>query len=306
VQVTKDDLRISLGSSGAAISFKLEDSAQNATNPVLKLTLSGTRAANVVGNAHNNLIIGNDGANVIDGLGGNDKLLGRGGEDELQGGAGNDWLDGGAGWDRLFGGSGNDRLFADEGGSTAAGASGSDLLSGGSGNDMLIVATKDASKVQLLGGSGNDLYRFANFDDGSDGGPKALHLNAVIADLTQGDGIDMGGFRMGSTGPTSMGSLKSSNPVSGDRAFDFGSGSLNAGLKAVGLGKGTGDAPVVSESMRGDVLGSLKVALAGELEVNEAIGRGSNATTGVFAEVSGFESVNTLLTAMNPVYSTLP
>jgi len=243
---------------------------------------------------------------VIEGLGGNDRLLGRGGDDELYGGAGNDWLDGGAGWDRLFGGSGNDRLFADEGGSTVSGASGSDLLSGGSGNDMLIVATDDASKVQLLGGSGNDLYRFANFDDGSEqGGARPLNLNAFIADLTQGDGIDISGFRADS-GSSSPASLKSAEPVAGDRAFNFGGSTPNQNLKAVGLARGANDAsPEVSESVRGDVLGSLKVALASESEVNQAIGRGSNAASGLFTADAGFESINTLLSTMNPVYSVL-
>jgi hypothetical protein len=314
ILITKNNLKILLEGTGAALNFKLAESAE--ASGVENLTLLGNRSANVTGNAANNLIVGNEGANRIDGLAGNDKIAGRGGDDDLYGGVGNDVIDGGMGWDNVFGGSGNDRLLSGEGGaaSTIVGARGSDLLSGGSGNDILIVATEDASSVQLLGGSGNDLYRFVSIDDGRDNNgnlrnvasdPRPLQLKTFIADLTAGDGIDMGALVRGSTGTTPVGSLVSGEVQSGDLPFEFGSGKANAGLKVIGLTSagGGGGTPTFSPStgLRDDVLGSLKVALASATEVNDAISRGSN-TSSSFHTAAQFEPINTLLTNFSPLY----
>jgi Ca2+-binding RTX toxin-like protein len=61
------------------------------------LTLTGSAAADGIGNAGINTIVGNTGINI---------LSGRAGDDTLDGGSGNDFLEGGAGADKLIGGVG--------------------------------------------------------------------------------------------------------------------------------------------------------------------------------------------------------
>jgi Ca2+-binding RTX toxin-like protein len=80
---------------------------------VENLTYTGTVAAQLVGNAGNNIIKANASATVLtndtlNGGDGNDALYGYAGNDLLIGGRGNDTLDGGAGYDTLIGGSEND------------------------------------------------------------------------------------------------------------------------------------------------------------------------------------------------------
>jgi Ca2+-binding RTX toxin-like protein len=311
ILVTKNNLRIMLEGTGAALSFKLDEEIASG---VLNLTLSGTRNANVTGNAASNLIIGNDGVNWIDGLAGNDKISGRGGDDDLYGSAGNDFIDGGMGWDNVFGGSGNDRLLSGEGGATA-GSRSADVLSGGSGNDILIVTTQDASAVQLLGGSGNDLYRFASIEDGRDDSgnarnvatdPRPLSIKSFIADLSNDDAIDMGALVRGATGNTPVGTLVAGVVQSGDLPFEFGSGKANSGLKVIGLTAAAteGGVPTFSAStgLRDDVQGSLKVALASSTEVNAAITRGADPN---YYAAAQFESINSLLVQFSPMYQTV-
>jgi hypothetical protein len=206
-------------------------------------------------------------------------------------------------------------LLADAGGlfDSVNGASGSDLLSGGSGNDLLIVATDDGSRVQMLGGSGRDLFRVMSLDDGlgDDGRVRPaneqspLSLDAFIADLTAGDGIDLSALRsspIATTGPTA---LTASGSVSGDLGFLFGANSPNSGLQVVGLTVKPGsDLPVFDGTGRRDpVTGQLKVALASQSDVNAAIQRGSDSSpSSLFGQEAGFDSINTLLVDMSPIY----
>lgn len=291
IQVTRNGLNLELQGGGSALRFKLAEApATTSQAAVQTLILSGTRDANVVGNAAQNTIVGNDGRNVIEGLGGDDALIGRGGNDDLQGGGGGDWLDGGSGWDSAYGGSGNDRLFVDEGGGAGSGAA-SDLLSGGSGNDLLFVANHDAGKVQMLGGSGADLYRFGSTNDGA-GGNTPLDLDAIIADLTVSDGIDLTALRVGADGlaPTSV---QTSPPVNGDLSIAFGPNSANANIEAIVPGQ---------ESSRCAVLGEIRVALADPASVNAAIVR---AEASPFTDAYMFPSINALMAQLDPIYQGL-
>lgn len=79
-----------------------------------RLTLTGGRAINGVGNTLDNYLRGNDQKNILSGGDGSDKLFGYGGDDILVGGAGRDYMTGGAGadtfvlrlepgeWDRIY------------------------------------------------------------------------------------------------------------------------------------------------------------------------------------------------------------
>ncbi len=69
---------------------------------VANLTVSGSLATNVDGNAAGNTINGNAGANVLSGLAGVDFLNGNAGDDTLIGGSGNDTLNGGTGTDTVI------------------------------------------------------------------------------------------------------------------------------------------------------------------------------------------------------------
>lgn len=92
--------------------------------------ITADKAANLTGNAGNNLLDGNDYANVLDGgKAGNDTLKGEGGNDTLKGGTGADVENGGAGKDTLVGGTGKDSL------------------TGGSGADRFSFAAADSSKT---------------------------------------------------------------------------------------------------------------------------------------------------------------
>ena len=88
--------------------------AARAFGAIENVTLRGTAALSVTGNALANTIVGNAGANVIHGMGGNDVM------------------NGGAGADTMFGGGGNDTYFVDNAGDrvneSAAGSSGADAV----------------------------------------------------------------------------------------------------------------------------------------------------------------------------------
>lgn len=79
---------------------------------VERLVWTGMGAAQLAGNALNNLIRANQSyatSDTLSGGAGNDSLYGFGGNDSLFGGEGDDWLDGGSGNDFMLGGAGNDR-----------------------------------------------------------------------------------------------------------------------------------------------------------------------------------------------------
>lgn len=333
VVIDRDDLTLVLEGSGPALQLVLAEassgesstaamtsalSLSTSASGVTRLTLMGHRDADVTGNSLDNVIIGNDGHNHIDGKGGNDTLIGQGGDDELRGGAGDDWLDGNEGWDRLFGGSGNDRLLADAGGDEDPidGDRAADVMSGGSGNDLLIVATDNGTQVQMLGGSGRDLFRFMSLDDGRDDKGELLpatelsplDVAAFIADLTAADGIDFSALRDSPQASAAPAGLDSSGALAGDLRFDFGQGSPNAGLQVVGLTPVPGsDLPVFDGAGRRSlVMGELKLALVSASDVNAAIQRGSDfSSDSSFGEASGFDSINTLLVELSPIYATI-
>lgn len=103
-----------------------------------RLSIYGSDAVNITGNALANVLNGNDSANSISGGNGADTLDGRDGNDTLVGGSGND---------SLIGGSSNDSLNGGEG---------SDTLIGGHGNDSIVLTeiTSASDFVVFSGGSG--------------------------------------------------------------------------------------------------------------------------------------------------------
>ena len=133
-------------------------------------------------------------------------------------------------------------------------------------------------------------------------------LDSFIADLTAGDGIDLSALRsspVATTGPTA---LTASGAVSGDLGFLFGDNSPNAALQVVGLTVKPGsDLPVFDGAGRRDpVTGQIKVALASQSDVSAAIQRGSDSSAAsLFGEEAGFDSINTLLIDVSPIYQAL-
>lgn len=69
---------------------------------VRNITVGGTLATDIDGNAAGNTITGNSAANYIKGFAGTDTLNGLGGDDIFEGGSGNDAINGGAGVDRVI------------------------------------------------------------------------------------------------------------------------------------------------------------------------------------------------------------
>lgn len=82
----------------ASISFTLRDQSQH----IERLTLTGDRAIDGIGNALDNVITGNRAGNRLDGAWGDDRIDGRAGHDTLLGGVGNDILTGGRGRDTFL------------------------------------------------------------------------------------------------------------------------------------------------------------------------------------------------------------
>ncbi|RZT06066.1 Ca2+-binding protein, RTX toxin-related [Duganella sp. CF402] len=138
--------------------------------------LTGNAAANLSGNALDNVLTGNGANNVLRGDAGNDTLSGGAGNDSLVGGAGHDYLDGGLGNDTLVGGSGNNIYVLD--------SSGDKIIDGATGSDVDLVVTTlksytlaadldnliytgsstftgsgNAGHNQLQGGAGNDVLK---------------------------------------------------------------------------------------------------------------------------------------------------
>jgi hypothetical protein len=166
----------------------------------------------------------------------------------------------------------------------------------------------------MLGGSGNDLFRIANFDDGSDDEgvlrpadeARPFKLNAFIADLTDGDGIDLSLLRPDATGTSMPAGFFAGSAVSGDLPIEFGPNADNE-VMIIGLTPGASPNALPSldyQGRREDVLGSLRVALADSESVNAAIDRGSD-TASAFLQAHAFDSIQTLLTEVGPVYQAL-
>lgn len=99
------------------------------------ITLTGTAAADAIGNANKNVLIGNSAANTLTGAAGDDTLTGNDGIDTLNGGDNNDKLDGGLGNDTVKGDAGNDLVVGGDGLDNLYGGLGKDTLTGGAGAD---------------------------------------------------------------------------------------------------------------------------------------------------------------------------
>ncbi|MFC3073477.1 calcium-binding protein [Shinella pollutisoli] len=154
-------------------------------NHVEKLTLTGSKAIDGIGNGLANTITGNAKANT------------------LKGGAGNDTLKGGSGNDKLYGNSGSDKLYGGTGKDTLDGGSGNDLLKGESGNDKLYGG---AGADKLYGGSGKDTFVFKSVKETT----AASKGRDTIYDFDgkAGDRIDLR-------------SIDASTKKGGDQAFKF-------------------------------------------------------------------------------------
>jgi Ca2+-binding RTX toxin-like protein len=98
-------------------------------------------AANIFGEADDDILIGGSASDTLDGGPGDDILLGKGGADILLGGDGNDTLTGGTGDDQVFGEGNDDRMIWNPG-------DGSDLNEGGLGGDI----------VEINGGNGAETF----------------------------------------------------------------------------------------------------------------------------------------------------
>ncbi len=102
--------------------------------------LAGAGAANVDGNARNNLVLGNTSANKISGA------------------AGNDTLNGGSDNDTLNGDEANDSLIGLDGDDSLNGGAGADTMAGGEGDDVYVVDSAGDKIAELAGaGSGYDI-----------------------------------------------------------------------------------------------------------------------------------------------------
>ena len=188
---------------------------------VENLFLTGTNAAEGIGNALNNMIIGNDGANYLQGLGGDDLLSGGGGSDILDGGTGNDTASyeaaaagvivnlavsgaqdtGGAGTDsltnieNLIGSGYSDYLAGNAGSNVLDGGIGNDFLYGRAGNDTLIGGAGDDQLFGGLGhdvmsgGDGNDIYYVDSSADQVIEGAGATGYDMVFATATFSLGV---------------------------------------------------------------------------------------------------------------------
>jgi Ca2+-binding RTX toxin-like protein len=150
----------------ASVSFDLSNGRQ-AIGAVENVTLTGSAAANAIGNELANVLIGNSGPNHLRGDGGDDTLAGAQGNDRLFGGNGSDKLAGGDGNDRLAGGDGSDTLAGDAGDDWLAGGNGSDTLAGGPGHNRLAGGSGDDT---LVGGAGYDRAGGGNGNDTLVGG----------------------------------------------------------------------------------------------------------------------------------------
>jgi Ca2+-binding RTX toxin-like protein len=99
----------------SSVSFNMTENGTIVLGSLNELVLTGSKAINGTGSAHNNVITGNSAANILDGGDGGDRLFGGAGNDKLFGGADGfaDELDGGVGVDTMEGGASNDFYFVD-------------------------------------------------------------------------------------------------------------------------------------------------------------------------------------------------
>jgi Ca2+-binding RTX toxin-like protein len=179
-----------------------------------QITLVGNEAADLTGNAADNMLTGNGAANVLSGGDGKDTLMGGAGNDTLfgdagndtlwgqdgndtmyggtgtdalNGGAGNDVMDGGEGNDGLFGGGGQDTLFGGDGNDSIFGDGGNDYIRGGAGNDSLA-----GGQVGGGGVSGNDTFAWLRGDI-VDANGAAAGFDTIL-DFGAGDRLDFSGI----------------------------------------------------------------------------------------------------------------
>ncbi len=166
-----------------------------------------TTAANLTGNALNNLLIAGDGDNVLNGLAGIDNVsygtakaavtvnlgitvaqaTGGSGSDtllnieNLTGGVYNDKLTGNSLANMLTGGVGNDTLLGGAGDDVLKGGAGKDVLNGGAGNDLLLGGL---GNDVLTGGLGADRFNFTEL--GANNGLSGYGAIKTITDFASG------------------------------------------------------------------------------------------------------------------------
>ena len=190
---------------------------------------------NIWGSSYGDWLFGNGTANVIDGRGGDDWIQGGAGADHLYGGAGGDTVDytdaggvavnlatnsvsGGhaqgdviSGFEHVFGTAFNDTITGNSAGNWLWGGQGNDTIRGGGGADRLR-GMEGADTV--WGGAGADTFYIGM----GESGPTAANRDTIKDfDETEGDKIDLSGFRTGSE----------------DWAFDFIGGDAFTGVRQV-------------------------------------------------------------------------
>lgn len=139
-------------------------------------------AAQLTGDAADNVLVGGFGISVIRGGDGADSITGGAAFDDINGNQGDDTAHGGAGDDWVVGGKGNDVLFGDAGDDLVLGNLGDDTLSGGDGKDIL----RGGQGADVLqGGAGDDWLSGDRGDDTITGGAGADTFHSF-----SGAGID--------------------------------------------------------------------------------------------------------------------
>ena len=163
-----------------------------------RLSITGSRAITVSGNAGDDVILSGDGDDTLGGNAGNDAIAGGGGDDTLEGDDGDDVLNGGEGDDTAHGGAGNDRMVGAAGDDTLHGDAGNDVIWSGSGDDRIdggdgddILVGESGDDI-ILGGTGADHIRGHDGEDVIDAGADADRVQGGNGDdrIDGGDGND--------------------------------------------------------------------------------------------------------------------
>lgn len=195
---------------------------------VENLTYTGTVAAQLKGNATDNVIKANDAAATNDTLyggDGNDELYGYAGKDLLQGGKGDDVLDGGAGTDAdtLIGGTGNDSYLHV------------------SATDIVIETVNsgfDTISTDATGGKYLDLHNFKNVE--------GLIYNDTVGGVLHGNDVGNLLSSTGDTGNDTINGWAGNDTINGGGGADSliggtGDDDLNGGAGTDTLVGGSGD-----------------------------------------------------------------
>lgn len=198
-------------------------------------------AANMGGQAGNDLlrggskddtITGGGGGDTISGAGGHDSLTAGAGADIMYGGADNDLLSGGSDSDLLSGGSGDDHLSGQAGDDRLVGGTGDDFLTGGVGADTLL---GEAGEDSLFGGDGDDVLSGGAADDAlcGEAGDDLVFGGAGDDELCGGSGSDT---VAGGSGADDIGGGGGADLLSGGTGNDTLTGGSGADTLSGGAG----------------------------------------------------------------------